>query len=101
MLPSLQAMCKKSLEMVALKVYHMENLCELNHYQVFREIRVHQSLQHQNIVHLFASFQVRAASCSPRQPSCVCMPMPASIQAACMNLYMYACFVNRSHAGLH
>jgi serine/threonine protein kinase len=51
-------MCKKSLEMVALKVYHMENLCELNHYQVFREIRVHQSLQHQNIIHLFASFQV-------------------------------------------
>ncbi|KXZ54424.1 hypothetical protein GPECTOR_5g78 [Gonium pectorale] len=52
-----QAMCKKSLEMVALKVYHMQNLCELNHYQVFREIRVHSSLQHQNIIHLFAAFQ--------------------------------------------
>ena len=35
-LPALliQATCKKSLEQVALKVYHMENLCELNHYQV-------------------------------------------------------------------
>ncbi|KAG2436193.1 hypothetical protein HXX76_006505 [Chlamydomonas incerta] len=52
-----QAMCKKSLEMVALKVYHMQNLCELNHYQVFREIRVHSSLQHQNIIHLIAAFQ--------------------------------------------
>ncbi|GIL48763.1 hypothetical protein Vafri_5211 [Volvox africanus] len=52
-----QAMCKKSLEMVALKVYHMQNLCELNHYQVFREIRVHSSLQHQNIIHLYAAFQ--------------------------------------------
>ncbi|GLC41888.1 hypothetical protein PLESTF_000096600 [Pleodorina starrii] len=52
-----QAMCKKSLEMVALKVYHMQSLCELNHYQVFREIRVHSSLQHQNIIHLYAAFQ--------------------------------------------
>ncbi|PNH09977.1 Serine/threonine-protein kinase Aurora-3, partial [Tetrabaena socialis] len=52
-----QAMCKKSLEMVALKVYHMSNLCELNHYQVFREVRVHSSLQHQHVIHLFAAFQ--------------------------------------------
>lgn len=59
LLPMAQAMCKKSLEMVALKVYHMQNLCELNHYQVFREIRVHSSLQHQNIIHLIAAFQVR------------------------------------------
>jgi len=29
-----QATCKRSLEQVALKIYHMENLCELNHYQV-------------------------------------------------------------------
>ncbi|GIL69430.1 hypothetical protein Vretimale_13537 [Volvox reticuliferus] len=52
-----QAMCKKSLEMVALKVYHMQNLCELNHYQVFREVRVHSSLQHENVIHLYAAFQ--------------------------------------------
>ena len=54
-----QATCKKTVEQVALKVYHMENLCELNHYQVYREVRVHSSLQHQNIIHLFAAFQVR------------------------------------------
>lgn len=53
-----QAMCKKTSEMVALKVYHMENLCELNHYQVFREVRVHSTLQHQNIISLFCAFQV-------------------------------------------
>ncbi|MEW5298479.1 MAG: hypothetical protein WDW36_001597 [Sanguina aurantia] len=52
-----QAMCKKTSEMVALKVYHMENLCELNHYQVFREVRVHSTLQHQNIISLFCAFQ--------------------------------------------
>uniref|UniRef100_A0A7R9W0E9 Protein kinase domain-containing protein n=2 Tax=Chlamydomonas euryale TaxID=1486919 RepID=A0A7R9W0E9_9CHLO len=52
-----QATCKKSAEQVALKVYHLENLCELNHYQVYREIRVHSTLQHQNIVHLFAAFK--------------------------------------------
>jgi len=52
-----QATCRNSLEQVALKVYHMENLCELNHYQVFREIRVHASLSHQNIIQLFCAFQ--------------------------------------------
>jgi len=52
-----QATCKKSLEQVALKVYHMENLCELNHYQVYREIRVHAGLQHQHIIALFCAFQ--------------------------------------------
>ncbi|KAG1670024.1 hypothetical protein FOA52_011180 [Chlamydomonas sp. UWO 241] len=51
------ATCKKTAEQVALKVYHMENLCELNHFQVYREIRVHSTLQHQNIVHLFAAFK--------------------------------------------
>ncbi|GAX76664.1 hypothetical protein CEUSTIGMA_g4110.t1 [Chlamydomonas eustigma] len=52
-----QATCKKSGEQVALKMYHMENLCELNHFQVYREVRVHSSLQHQNIIHLYAAFQ--------------------------------------------
>lgn len=52
-----QATCKRSLEQVALKVYHMENLCELNHFQVYREIRVHAALRHQNIIHLYAAFQ--------------------------------------------
>lgn len=52
-----QATCKKSLEQVALKVYHMENLCELNHYQVYREIRVHAGLSHQNIIGLYCAFQ--------------------------------------------
>ena len=48
---------KKSREQVALKVYHMENLCELNHFQVYREIKLHSSLDHQNIIHLICSFQ--------------------------------------------
>jgi len=52
-----QATCKKSLEQVALKIYHMQNLCELNHYQVFREVRVHASLQHQNIITIYCTFQ--------------------------------------------
>ncbi|GFH28537.1 serine/threonine protein kinase, partial [Haematococcus lacustris] len=52
-----QATCKRTLEQVALKVYHMENLCELNHFQVYREIRLHSALQHQNIIQLYCSFQ--------------------------------------------
>lgn len=52
-----QARCNYSGDTVALKVYHLESLCELNHYQVLREIRVHASLHHQNIIHLYASFQ--------------------------------------------
>lgn len=51
------AVDKKSREQVALKVYHMENLCELNHFQVYREIKLHSSLDHQNIIHLICSFQ--------------------------------------------
>ena len=35
--PHFQATCKKTADQVALKVYHMENLCELNHYQVWSE----------------------------------------------------------------
>jgi hypothetical protein len=42
-LHTLQATCKKSLEAVALKVYHMEALCELNHYQVRVCVRCHLS----------------------------------------------------------
>lgn len=63
----MQAICKKSLEQVALKVYHMANLCELNHYQVFREIRVHSNLSHQHIIALYCAFQVgRVLSCKRR-----------------------------------
>ncbi len=68
-----QATCKRSLEQVALKVYHMENLCELNHYQVYREIRVHSALSHQHIIQLYCAFQVRrlarARKHLPEQPS--------------------------------
>ena len=35
----------------------MGNLCELNRYQIYREVKLHSSLQHENIITLFGAFQ--------------------------------------------
>lgn len=32
-------------------------VCDLYKYQIYREVRVHASLQHENIVTLYAAFQ--------------------------------------------
>jgi serine/threonine protein kinase len=37
--------------------YNMGNLCELNRYQIYREVKLHSSLQHENIIMLYAAFQ--------------------------------------------
>jgi hypothetical protein len=31
--------------------------CELNRYQIYREVKLHSSLQHENIIMLYAAFQ--------------------------------------------
>jgi len=40
-----------------MQAYNMGNLCELNRYQIFREVKLHSSLQHENIITLFGAFQ--------------------------------------------
>jgi aurora kinase len=45
-----------------LKVYRLADQCDLQRVQLYREIRVHSRLQHQNIVQFYAAFLV----------SCVC-----------------------------
>lgn len=52
-----KAWCKASGETVCLKVYNMANLCELNRYQIYREVKLHSNLQHENIITLFAAFK--------------------------------------------
>ncbi|KAG1671714.1 hypothetical protein FOA52_007506 [Chlamydomonas sp. UWO 241] len=52
-----KAWCKASGETVCLKAYNMSNLCELNRYQIYREVKLHSNLQHENIVTLFAAFK--------------------------------------------
>uniref|UniRef100_A0A7R9VBT7 Protein kinase domain-containing protein n=1 Tax=Chlamydomonas euryale TaxID=1486919 RepID=A0A7R9VBT7_9CHLO len=52
-----KAWCKVSGETVCLKAYNMSNLCELNRYQIYREVKLHSSLQHENIITLFAAFK--------------------------------------------
>lgn len=52
-----KAICKLSGETVVLKVYTLAAVCDLYKYQIYREVRVHAALQHENIVHLYASFQ--------------------------------------------
>ena len=40
-----------------LKSYTLSAICELYQHQIFREVRLHASLQHENIVKLFAAFK--------------------------------------------
>lgn len=35
----------------------MSNLCELNRFQIYREVKLHSSLRHENIISLYAAFQ--------------------------------------------
>ena len=52
-------MCKRSREVIVLKSYALSSICELYQHQIFREVRLHASLQHENIVKLYAAFKVR------------------------------------------
>eukprot|EP00775_Hariotina_reticulata_P011671 gene11671-11814_t len=52
-----KAMCKRSREVVVLKCYLMSSICELYQHQIYREVRLHSSCNHENIVKLFAAFQ--------------------------------------------
>ncbi len=53
-----KAVCRASGEVVVLKIYHLMSVCDLYKYQIYREVRVHSNLCHENIVHLYAAFQV-------------------------------------------
>ncbi|KAL6750645.1 kinase-like domain-containing protein [Haematococcus lacustris] len=50
------ARCRRTLELVVLKVYRLADQCDLQRVQLYREIRVHSRLQHQNIVQFYAAF---------------------------------------------
>lgn len=52
-----KSICRRSGEVVVLKVYHLSSVCELYRYQIYREVRVHAGLRHENVVQLHASFQ--------------------------------------------
>jgi serine/threonine protein kinase len=58
-----KAICKRSRETVVLKCYLMSSICELYQHQIYREVRLHSSCQHENIIKLFAAFQVRHPAC--------------------------------------
>jgi hypothetical protein len=51
--------CKRSNEIVVLKSYQLSAICELYQHQIFREVGLHASLAHENVVQLSAAFQVR------------------------------------------
>jgi aurora kinase len=51
--------CRTTGEYVVLKVYRLADQCDLQRVQLYREIRVHSRLQHQNIVQFYAAFLVR------------------------------------------
>jgi hypothetical protein len=76
--PVYKAICKRSREVVVLKSYTLSAICELYQHQIFREVRLHSSLQHENIVKLYAAFKVRSA-CVPRSAGCPlnCLACPS------------------------
>ena len=57
-----KGMCKRSREVVVLKVYNMGSTCELYQHQIYREVHLHSNLQHENIITLYAAFQVRGGT---------------------------------------
>jgi len=52
-----KGVCKRSREVVVLKSYTLSSICELYQHQIFREVRLHSSLQHENVVKLYAAFK--------------------------------------------
>lgn len=52
-----KAHCLCSGDVVVLKIYTLSAVCDLYKYQIYREVRVHSNLLHENIVHLYAAFQ--------------------------------------------
>ncbi|KAG2494233.1 hypothetical protein HYH03_007588 [Edaphochlamys debaryana] len=53
-----KAFCKRSGELVCLKAYDMAALCELNRFQIYREVQLHGKLGHPNVIGLYGAFQV-------------------------------------------
>jgi hypothetical protein len=53
---------------MAVKIYNLPALGELNKVQLIREIRLHGACAHRNIIELYVAFQVRSSSW--RAPSC-------------------------------
>jgi serine/threonine protein kinase len=50
-------------DMMAIKVYNLNALGELNKVQLIREIRLHGSFVHRNIIELYVAFQVSIPCC--------------------------------------
>lgn len=55
----LQALCLSSQQRVALKVYRLTNLNELERLHLFREVTIHARLHHPQVVEFYAAFKVR------------------------------------------
>jgi hypothetical protein len=67
----LQAKDIQSGEMLAVKVYNLNALGELNKVQLIREIRLHGSFVHRNIIELYVAYQV-SLNCRPLRQPLIC-----------------------------
>lgn len=56
----LQARCKYSDVMVAIKVYKLKEQGDIQRMQLYREIKLHSKLQHNNVIQYLACFLVSA-----------------------------------------
>lgn len=78
-----KGMCKRSRETVVLKSYALSSICELYQHQIFREVRLHASLQHENIIKLYAAFKVRGAAASAAADAHALCMTASSVRAPC------------------
>lgn len=70
-LPHLQAMDRRSGQVVALKLYHMNKLNAISSHQVAREVRLHIGLDHENIISLYVAFQEAGEVVLVQVSSCI------------------------------
>lgn len=73
--------------MMAVKVYNLPALGELNKVQLIREIRLHGSMAHRNIIELYVAFQVSMGTgiCGQPRADTQLAKMDASIvECLCM-----------------
>ena len=86
------ANCRTSGNQVAIKLYHKNKLSELNYFQVSREIRIHSSLDHKNIIQLVGGKRTRGrgAACTGCTLMWARIHWAAYIQHACTHA-IHAC----------
>jgi len=96
-----QAVCRLSGQRVALKVYQADKLHVISQQQLMREARMHPTLDHPNIVNMYASFRQVSASCTAGASPCMHVSVITSSSALQQDRISFALAVCKSHISSH